>query len=241
MVFSRPLPWNVFGRGTADVQHERNAAFLEQLPERMIVGMGRRQVARGHRGHRGHQNRTTTRLDGSGRFLYRASRIAPEDAADTDHAIVIRAESAHGPVQRAGAAVQEIRVLAHELGRGEGGKDQLLVEAEQVEGAAPLSRVECSECAPTLRSHHVRFEFGRLGRVSLASRRLRDRLLGELSRSAQVERADLLTDARIGLVGDPFGQFHDVAVGIVESTTLGVRHVGSSGKQSSGAAEESGK
>ena len=110
------------------------------------------------------------------------------------------------------------------MGCGKGAEDELLLEAEKVERAAALGRIERTEGMPTLRGHEVRLE--RLSRCGVAATCLSigDRLFGEASCSAQIERANAVADLGIGVLEKPVAEFHQVAIGIVEGATFSVRH-----------------
>jgi hypothetical protein len=72
---------------------------------------------------------------------------------------------------REGAAIGDACFAGEcELADRKGREDELLFEAEQVEGPAPLFAVRCTVCEPTLGpADHVLFELARGGGVGATS------------------------------------------------------------------------
>ena len=125
---------------------------------------------------------------------------------------------------RAGAAVHEIEVVGHELRTCERAEHELGVEAEEIEGPAPLGRVEGAERAPALGLHDVGLEFR--GGVEVVAAHLGGAhgLVGESTRAAQVEGADVLAHVGVGVLHEPVAELHQVAVGVVVGPAFCVRH-----------------
>ena len=168
-----PFSWNDAAQraaAAADVQHERDAALLEQTPDRPVVRMRRGPVARRHRRH---QDRAAAHRD---RFLGRLTRelgIGEGDEADGDQPAVLAAELDHRAVVRTRAAVEQFEVVRLELGRRERAEHELRLEAEQVEGAAAFRRdrtrrARSSPWAPSRSLRTVRDDSGCVRRSSAA-------------------------------------------------------------------------
>ncbi len=121
-------------------------------------------------------------------------------------------------------AVDEVGVVTEELCRRERAEDELAVEAQEIEGAGALDRIERSECRPALVVQHVGLERSARRRVDRAGLGVAHRVVGELARGAQVERAEAITDVGVGVLHEPVRQLHDVAVGVVERASLRVGH-----------------
>ena len=102
-----------------------------------------------------------------------------------------------------GAAVDEVGVVAEELRRRERAEDELAVEAEQVEGAGALDRIERAERRPSLVVQQVGLEGSAAPRGRRAGLRVAHRVVGELARAAQIERADAITDVGVGVLHEP--------------------------------------
>ena len=75
-----------------------------------------------------------------------------------------------------------------------------------------------------LRLHERVLQLPGLGDVAAAVRRVGHRTVGQRTGGAQVQRPDLLAHSRIGVPREPVVQLHQVAVGVVVRSALGVRH-----------------
>ena len=133
---------------TADVQHEGHVRFAEHVPERRP-------------GPDGSVTRVPAAVEGTITAAQPASiastarrngtaRVDERDEGHREQPLVLRAEVGHGPVLSRTPGVEAILVPADEPRRGEGGEDELALDAEQVEHPAPLRRVERAHGVPTL-------------------------------------------------------------------------------------------
>ena len=138
--------------------------------------------------------------------------------------MVTAAEVGHSPVEGGQPPLDDLGVVTGELGRREGGEDQLAPEAQEVKGTTPFRRVEGPEPRPTLRCKEVLL--GLLGSFGIVAscRGLGHGLVSESARSAQVERPEAIADIRIGVGLQPVGEFHDVAVRVIDDAPLNVSH-----------------
>ncbi len=175
--------------------------------------------------HRVHQNRAASGV--KRRFGFGASALAPRYRADRDQSAVSRAEIRNRAVQRARTAPQKFGVATEKLGKCEGREDELPIHPDQIECATALGRVKRAQREPSLGRHHILLESGSRAWVDGARLGLRDEFGGFGSRSAQVERANPIANARVGVLREPFAQLHEVTVSVVESAALRVRHSGS--------------
>src|SRR5580704_3436911 len=200
------------------MQHERDTPFLEHRPKRMEIGMRGRLRAR----HRIHQHRAASGV--KRRFGLGAGAVTPRYRADRYQAAVSGAEVRDRAVERTRTAPQKFSVAAEKLRKCKGRENKLSIHSDQIERAAALGGVECAQREPSLRRHHILFEFDRRARVGGTRLGLRDKLDGFGSRSSQVERSNPLANAGVGVLREPFAQFHEVTIGVVESAALGVRH-----------------
>ena len=123
-----------------------------------------------------------------------------------------------------GAAVDEVGVVTQELRRRKRAEDELAIEAEEIEGASALDRIEGSERRPSLVVQHVGLEGSAGRRVDRTGLRVAHRVVGELAGGAQIQRAEAITDVGIRVLHEPVRQLHDVAVGVVERASLRVGH-----------------
>jgi hypothetical protein len=144
---------------------------------------------------------------------------------DGQEALVAGAEVDDAAVERPVAGGADLGVVAaEELGGGERGEHELAVEAEQVEGAAPLVGVERPEGAPALGVEQAVLEGGAGGLVPGAGGGVLDRPGGELPRGAELQVAHPAPELVVDVAVEPVGQLHDVAVRVVVRAALGVGH-----------------
>ena len=130
-------------------------------------------------------------------------------------------------LSRACAAVEQLEVVAGELRGRECGEHELRVEAEQVEHAAALCGVEGAERMPALGGHEALLDRVRGYFVAAALLGPLDGVAGELAGAAETEWTDAIADRRVGELGQPAGQLHEVTVGVEKAPTGCVRQRGS--------------
>src|SRR5271154_4355002 len=130
--------------------------------------------------HRVHQHRAASGVER--RLGLGAGALAPGYRADCYQAAVSRAEIRDRAVERTRTAPQKFGIAAEKLRKCEGREDELSIDSDQIERAAALGRVECAQREPTLRRHHILFEFDCRIRVGSTRLGLRDKLGGFGSR-----------------------------------------------------------
>jgi len=150
---------------------------------------------------------------------------------DAHQALIAAREFAHGPVVSpgGGVAVLDRPLFGKGRTRRKGGEDQLAVEAQKVQGGAPLCGVEGAKGAVALGSADEAIaKGGQLGDPlgGVASPRLRFlEQIGERTHARNLDLRHPLAQPGIGMVLEEVRQLHDVAVGIVEGAALGVGHL----------------
>ena len=125
------------------------------------------------------------------------------------------AESNHGPVERLGPSVEDVRVVSRpEVAERERREDELRVDAERVEHAGAHVGVERPRRQPALGTLQ---DLGpdllvpvRIPQV----RELRHQLLGAGTRSEQAERLEAAPHGFVGELAEPIRRLHKVAVGV---------------------------
>ena len=132
----------------AHVQHERSTALGEPGPEEIVVGMAGSSASRRAGGEPHDAEAHVERGVELDHRLLGFVEVADRDAVEP---IVSVAEAGHRSVVRAVRAVPECRVIELEERRGERRVHDLMLEAEQVERAAPLLRLDRTQGRVPLR------------------------------------------------------------------------------------------
>src|SRR5581483_673278 len=158
------------------------------------------------------QDRAAAEADRLSRLLERARGITPGHEADRDQPPVVRAEVRYRPVVGPRPPVEQVGVAARELRRGEGAEDELLRDAEQIERAAALLRIERAERIPALGIHQAVFERPRSLGIAAPRCGSGDGALGESTRAAERERAKAIAEPGIRVLDEPIGELHEMAV-----------------------------
>ena len=206
-----------------DVAHDRNVRFLEQRPESVVIGVRRRHDASWQVGR--HHHRRAPFVDRPARTVDRPLRDPPRDGRHGEQARVVGAEGGHRPVERVGAGVEGVEIVAGELRRGERREHQLCRETERVEHVAALTRIERPDGPPALRpQQRERVVVERDGTGRRSFRRLGDRLGGECSRLAERQWPQPLAGVGVSELLQPSREFHDMTVGVEHDAIPCIRH-----------------
>ena len=112
------------------------------------------------------------------------------------------------------AGVEAILVLASEPCRSQGGEHQLALDPQEVEGPAPLHRIEGSHGVPSLVPQETPLGQLRLLRVRTPRLELRHRVSEHAVETIARHIAQPVLEFRFDKVVEEVGQLHDVAVGV---------------------------
>jgi len=161
-------------------------------------------------------------------FFFRELWNVERHEAYCEQALIATAEIGNRAIVRAGSAVKNLGRRAHlveltpEMGDRERGENQLRIEAEQIECASALVGIESTERFPSFAEHEIRFRIGERSGIGPAICGVRDRFFDHPAARANRERMKLRAHVGIGVGNQPVLSLHDVAVGVVEDSALGV-------------------
>ncbi len=150
---------------------------------------------------------------------------APRHRRDREHPIVVATECRHRPVQRVGAAIQQVDILAGELGGGERREHELCGESECVEDMAALGGFEGADRSPPLgvqQLDRVVGERHRTGGGPLGG--LGHGAIGQRTRPAEREWTQLFACRVVGELLEPAREFHHMTVGVEHDAIPCIRH-----------------
>ncbi len=152
--------------------------------------------------------------------------------------MIVRTETVHRLVLGSAAGVEQLEVGRQLLGvgvavdvarevehaGGEGGKDQLALEAQQIQDPAALDTVESAHGHPTLVLHQALFGPGRDRHVGAPALGLLSGVGQHRSERVHASAAQAIPLGRVDEVVEEVGQLHHVAVGIEDGSPTGVGH-----------------
>ena len=205
----------------ADVQHERDAALGQARPEGIVVGMAGRSTAR-RAGGEPHEAETHVErgveLDDR---LLRHVEVADRDSVKP---IVPVAEASHRPVVRSVRAVAERGVIDLEQRRAERRVHDLVLEAEEVERATPLCRLDGAQRGVPLRASLDEVVAQPDQSVALVVRVLPVARVDAVRHHHGLDVRQAVTQLRVDVIAQEARPLHEVAVRVDDAATPGVRH-----------------
>ncbi len=175
-------------------------------------------------------NRGASQFDRLVDFLLGKLRDVERHKADREQPLVTAAEVGDCAIVRPRAAVKNFGCrsnlfeLAPEMRDRKRREDQLRAEAEQVERAPAFVGVESTERLPSLPQHQILLRIGNRRRIFLTFISVRDRLIDHPAARPDRKRMQLLADVGIGMGNQPVPSLHDMAVGVIEDSTLCIWH-----------------
>ena len=203
------------------MEHDRQAGFLRDRPQRIEADVAGRMVVRAARRD---QQRLGAKLDRLARRLGCALEVEQRHIAGRQQALVDRAEIDHVAGVRARHGIGEVVVLAAFQHVGEieqrRGEHELAGEAQQVDRARAVLLAPRAERVPVLGQHDLRIvEVSPTAPLGI----LQPAVEAVAAREQHVV-GDGGAVLRLEMVGEEARHFHDVRIGIVNDAPAGVGH-----------------